>query len=137
MCNGIDDCHVKNGDADFSNEDFNRVLDKLEAKKKHEVNKARFDADQRFRTMLKPYKEIRAKALNTEGIEIGDIITNDEVIIKVEEINYIHERIGQSFLEFIGLRYTKAGKPRKDGDRFFCQQRYGIVPKIIKKGGSK
>lgn len=85
--------------------------------------------------MLTPFTAARIATLNTEGIKIGDIITNGNKTLKVERISLSHCEMKEdkSFLEFRGPSYTKKIQPCKNGELDFIQQRYGTIPTIIKK----
>lgn len=118
----------------MTHNEYNEITRKLWLQKKAEEESFMKDLKQRYDSMLTPFTDARIATLNTEGIKIGDIITDGNMTLKVERISLYHRETKEdkSFLEFRGPRYTQKIQPCKNGEWGFIQQRNGTIPTIIK-----
>ena len=117
---------------------LNKVKELYEARQS-ELAKAERNVKSKYNTLLAPFTKERIDTINTQGIEIGDIITDTNKIIEVRSIDYhgcdYSYPYGQNddFIEFRGIDYTKKMQPNKRGGANFIQQRNGVIPEILKK----
>lgn len=119
---------------DMDREEYEIKRREIEKAKLAEIRRFENEIKKKYEAMLVPYKEERIKTLNTRNIEVGDIITDGEVILKVGYIGYVHATIDREcYIDFTGEPLTKKFAPCKKALRSFIQQRYGRVPTIIKK----
>lgn len=120
----------------MTHEEYNVKYKELHNQRAREINEATQKVYDKYQPLFDELNKTQIDRLNEEGVEIGDIITDGEIIIEVETMSYVSSTIkDDDYIEYRGTALTKQLKPKKNQEwgYTFIQRRYGKVPTIIKK----
>lgn len=118
----------------MTSEEYSIKKEEIDNNRIKEENDSLTKIKNKYNNLYKELDNCRIKELNTVCIEAGDIITDGKVVLLVEKIEYVHgPNPDDCYIEFRGIEHTKKLMPKKSNERYFIQQRYGIIPVILKK----